>query len=292
MCGIAGFSLAPDHSFDPEALAEVLLAGIAERGRDATGYAYRTRRGDVVVRKDPRPVTAMIAELDIPVDATEVILHVREHTKGAPAVNDNNHPVRWGRVVGVHNGHLDNDDALFEQFQAPRSTPLISVDSEAIMMLTDRLGCVGEALQHVHGSAAVALLDERHPDWLILARRTRRPLVLGRFPGALFFASTRTALEPVGVGLGRGLAYEDVGDGTVVVARRGRETQRRRFAVDYRYPGSKLTAYPTLAAKDDLLGAALDRLRQATRRSTDPAGTPRSGPRPALVPGPASAGAA
>ena len=47
--------------------------------------------------------------------AGEAIFHVRGYTKGVPSVNDNNHPVRYGRTVVVHNGHLDNDDALFRR---------------------------------------------------------------------------------------------------------------------------------------------------------------------------------
>jgi glucosamine 6-phosphate synthetase-like amidotransferase/phosphosugar isomerase protein len=257
MCGIAGFSLVPDHRFDAEAFARVLLAGIAERGRDATGWAYRTPNSHITVHKDSKPLAEMIEHIDIPHDATEVILHVREYTKGIPGINDNNHPVRWGRVVGVHNGHLENDDALFEQFGAQRSTPQISVDSEAIMMLTDTLDCAGRALETVRGSAAVALLHDERPGHVTLARRTRRPLVLGVFADGLLFASTREAIELVARGARLDVDYEDVTDGTVIEVRAGREVERRRFSVDYRYPGTKLTPYPPLAAKDRLVHYAL-----------------------------------
>ena len=40
MCGIAGFSLDPESSVDRTLAAQALLAGIAERGADAVGYAY------------------------------------------------------------------------------------------------------------------------------------------------------------------------------------------------------------------------------------------------------------
>ena len=45
MCGIAGFSFAPDAGPEPTAVARVLLAGLAERGQDATGYAYHAPDG-------------------------------------------------------------------------------------------------------------------------------------------------------------------------------------------------------------------------------------------------------
>ena len=42
MCGIAGYSLGTGSRLDRTLVAQALLAGIAERGADAAGYAYRT----------------------------------------------------------------------------------------------------------------------------------------------------------------------------------------------------------------------------------------------------------
>ena len=41
MCGIGGYSLSPRSAVDRTLAAQSLLAGIAERGADAVGYAYR-----------------------------------------------------------------------------------------------------------------------------------------------------------------------------------------------------------------------------------------------------------
>jgi glucosamine--fructose-6-phosphate aminotransferase (isomerizing) len=258
MCGIAGFSLAPGHDLDTTAIARTLLAGIAERGRDATGWASRSPGGPILVEKASQRLAELIHGIRLAPAATEAILHVREYTKGIPALNDNNHPVRWGRVVGVHNGHLDNDDELFERHAVPRSTPDITVDSEAIMMLTDVLGTVGRALAEVRGSAAVAILRDDRPGELVLARRTRRPIVTARAPGVLLFASTREPLELVGRGARLDLQYEELTtDGTVLRVVRGTEAARERFDVDYRFPGRKLTPYPELREKPALVRLAL-----------------------------------
>ena len=53
MCGIAGYSLSSDSSVDRTLAAQALLAGIAERGADAVGYAFRS--GDEAV-DDVEPV--------------------------------------------------------------------------------------------------------------------------------------------------------------------------------------------------------------------------------------------
>ena len=59
-----------------------------------------------------------VEHVAVPESAGEAIFHVRGYTKGVPSVNDNNHPVRYGRAVVVHNGHLDNDDELFRRHRA------------------------------------------------------------------------------------------------------------------------------------------------------------------------------
>ena len=203
------------------------------------------------------PAAGVLEDIAVPAEARQAIVHVREYTKGIPGVEDNNHPIRWGRVVGVHNGHLENDDELFERYGQPRSTPRITVDSEAIMMLADVLGDVGRALGEVRGSAAVAIMRDDRPGRLLLARRTRRPLIIGHGDGVVLFASTREAIDNVARGAGLRLELESIDDGTLLEVEDGREVSRRRFDVDYRFPGRKIVDYPALPGKERLLRLAL-----------------------------------
>ena len=39
---------------------------------------------------------------------------MRDYTKGHPSIAANNHPVRHGPVVGIHNGIIVNDDELLD----------------------------------------------------------------------------------------------------------------------------------------------------------------------------------
>jgi glucosamine--fructose-6-phosphate aminotransferase (isomerizing) len=257
MCGIGGYSLSSTTSLNPTGITQVLLAGLAERGQDATGWAWRTADRPIEVRKASRPLSSVLEDVAVAPDARQGIVHVREYTKGVPGIEDNNHPVRWGGVVGVHNGHLDNDDELFAKYRQPRSTPVITVDSEAIMMLSDVLGDVGRALEQVRGSAAVAVLRDDEPGRLVLARRTRRPVVIGHGDGIVLFASTREALDIIARNAGLQLEVEALRDGTLVEIEDGREVARRSFPVDYRFPGRKLVEYPALPGKERLLRTAL-----------------------------------
>ncbi|HEX6679514.1 MAG TPA: hypothetical protein VF063_02600, partial [Gaiellaceae bacterium] len=94
MCGIAGFSLSDSSALDRTLVAQALLAGIAERGADAVGYAHR-RPGDAVsVHKQRSGASALIEDVTVPQSATEVLVHVRDYTKGHPTIEANNHPIR------------------------------------------------------------------------------------------------------------------------------------------------------------------------------------------------------
>src|SRR3954452_9976667 len=109
MCGIAGYSLSSRSVLDRTLAAQSLLAGIAERGADAVGYAHRGP-GDAypIVVKQRTPASQLLERLDLPAGATDLLVHVRDYTKGHPSIAANNHRVRHGPVVGIHNGIIFN----------------------------------------------------------------------------------------------------------------------------------------------------------------------------------------
>src|SRR5207247_5189320 len=76
MCGIAGYSLSSRSAVDRTLAAQSLLAGIAERGADAVGYAYRGP-GDAypVVTKQRTAARDLLESIEIPSHATEVLAH-------------------------------------------------------------------------------------------------------------------------------------------------------------------------------------------------------------------------
>jgi glutamine phosphoribosylpyrophosphate amidotransferase len=265
MCGLAGLSLAAGRELDTSGLLRLLAAGMGERGRDASGFAYPGSDGTVCVVKDSQPLARFLGRIDVPAGARSAVVHVREFTKGIPGLNDNNHPIRHGRVVGVHNGHLDNDDELFERFGRPRSTPDITVDSEAIMMLTDLLGDLGAALELVQGAATAAVLRDGEPDRISLARRATRPLFVGQGDGLVAFASTASALDLLNQVVARPLRIEPVDEGVLLELRDGAVVSRGRFHVDPRHRGHAFD-YTETAEKGLLVRRALRSLAPAADR--------------------------
>ena len=79
MCGIAGLSVAPGVEIDATATARLLLAGLAERGQDATGYAFHREDGRVEVHKDSVPLSSFIEQLDDVPEEREVGDHDAAH---------------------------------------------------------------------------------------------------------------------------------------------------------------------------------------------------------------------
>src|SRR5439155_7093043 len=161
-----------------------------------------------------------------------VLVHVRDYTKGHPSLAANNHPIRHGAVVGVHNGVIVNDDELFARDRIDRAEPDISVDSEIIFALAERSrGQTARALERLVGSMAAAWLDEARPE-LLLARGTGRPLWIGTAPGALFFASTSQALELVERYCGLRLRKRELAVGRLLAVLDGRIVGRAAFRPD------------------------------------------------------------
>ena len=137
MCGIAGYSLGPESPVDRTLAAQALLAGIAERGADAVGYAHRGAGAAVSVHKQRTGASALLDSIGVPQGARQVLVHVRDYTKGHPTIAANNHPIRHGAVVGIHNGIIVNDEELFATHGFERAEPGMTVDSEAIFALVD-----------------------------------------------------------------------------------------------------------------------------------------------------------
>ena len=236
MCGIAGYSLSPRSSVDRTLAAQSLLTGIAERGADAVGYAYRAP-GDMypVVTKQRTPASELLERISVPDAASQLLVHVRDYTKGHPSIAANNHPVRHGPVVGIHNGIILNDDELLSPHSCARAEARMTVDSEAIFALAAHSENDASALEDLLGSFATAWLDERVPDTIFLARGAGRPLWLGAGRHELFFASTRAALEVVERYVRVRLRKREVENGTFFALRDARIARDERFRHDRTY---------------------------------------------------------
>ena len=236
MCGIAGYSLSSRSAVHRTLAAQSLLAGIAERGADAVGYAYRSpHHAYPVVTKQRTPASELLERISVPETANELLVHVRDYTKGHPSIAANNHPVRHGPVVGIHNGIITNDDELLAPHSCARAEPRMTVDSEAIFAIAAHSRNDARALEHLRGAMATGWMDEREPGVVFVARGSGRPLWIGEARNAVFFASTKLALEVVGQYCDLRLRKREVPEGTWLALRGGEIVRRERFRPDLEY---------------------------------------------------------
>jgi glucosamine 6-phosphate synthetase-like amidotransferase/phosphosugar isomerase protein len=199
MCGIAGFSISDiDHKIiNTRNLSKNLLRQIMVRGRDATGAVWSESfegRTELFFQKAPVDAETFIKnDLDlIPRFTRTALLHTRWATKGSPQNNGNNHPISVPGVVGVHNGHIANDDEVFEYFGAER---IAEVDSEAIFQLIAHSENPTKDFCLLEGNAAFAWFMVHDPQTMNVVRLRHSPLWVGKTRNeSLVFASTKDLL--------------------------------------------------------------------------------------------------
>jgi glucosamine 6-phosphate synthetase-like amidotransferase/phosphosugar isomerase protein len=236
MCGIAGYSLRSRSGVDRTLAAQALLAAIAERGADAVGYAYRgLNEPYATVVKQRTPASQLLERVDVPDAAADLLVHVRDYTKGHPSIAANNHPVRHGPVIGIHNGIITNDDELLAPHSCARAEPRMTVDSEAIFAIAAHSQNDAGALEHLRGAMATAWVDEREPGTLFLARGSGRPLWVGDGREGIFFASTKLALEVVEHYCRLKLRKREMPAGMWLAVEQGKIARKARFRPDLDY---------------------------------------------------------
>src|SRR3954454_2618963 len=242
MCGIAGYSLSGSSKVERTLAAQALLAGIAERGADAVGYAYSGADLPLQIHKQRSGASELLERVELPAATTKALVHVRDYTKGHPRIEANNHPIRHGTVVGVHNGIIFNDEELMDTHGFERAEPLMTVDSEAIFALAEASAGSAKTLEQLRGSMATAWLDERRPGTVYLARGVGRPLWVGEGRDEIFFASTKAALEVTERFLPVKRRKRELSEGTRVVLAEGGQLRRERFRPDRNFEERALPA--------------------------------------------------
>ena len=124
VCGIAGYSLSggvagrPD-SRDADAPGRDLRARLG-RGRLRLPRPGRPARRAQAARRRERAARPPRGSRG---DARQALVHVRDYTKGHPSLTANNHPIRHGSVVGIHNGIIANDEEILAGHGFERAEP-------------------------------------------------------------------------------------------------------------------------------------------------------------------------
>ena len=208
MCGIVGY-------LGQRPAVPILLDGLARleyRGYDSAGIAVLGLHRRIEVHKAASRVHALAADLPTSFAGEEDRLgnavrghhlgigHTRWATHGVPSdANAHPHLSQDGGVAVVHNGILDNADALRSALRAQGVVFRSETDSEVLAHLVasaheDTLeDSVCAALAQVEGTSGLAVMDMRFPDRLVVARQGS-PLIIGVGDREMHVASDVSAL--------------------------------------------------------------------------------------------------
>jgi len=198
MCGIVGAASSRN-------IVPVLIEGLRRleyRGYDSAGLAVvqgglkRLRSTGRVADLADRAKTAGVA-------GSLGIAHTRWATHGAPSER-NAHPHVSGDLAVVHNGIIENHDAIRRELKELGFEFVSETDTEVIAHLIESLRGKGrslleatrEAIARLEGAYAIAVVSATTPDTLIVARKGA-PLLLGLGDGENFAASDVSALLQV-----------------------------------------------------------------------------------------------
>jgi glucosamine--fructose-6-phosphate aminotransferase (isomerizing) len=197
MCGIVGY-------VGPRKAAPILLDGLKKleyRGYDSAGLAVHGTSGGLEVVRSVGKLDHLSRALETKnLEGTVGIGHTRWATHGRPS-EPNAHPHVAGGVAVVHNGIIENHVELRRQLQAAGVTFSSETDSEIVAHLVERarkvepslLAAVRAALTEIRGAFALAVVCDRDPDRIVVAKNAS-PLVIGLGEGETLCGSDIPAL--------------------------------------------------------------------------------------------------
>ena len=217
MCGIVG-------AVSSRNIVPILVQGLQRleyRGYDSCGVAVHSAslgagHGGLQRARSTARVSELMEQVQaVPIQGGTGIAHTRWATHGAP-LECNAHPhfsygpgaaleaAAQGRVAVVHNGIIENYEALRTSLQAQGYGFASQTDTEVIAHLVDSLYqgdlfvAVQLAVAQLHGAFAIAVMHHNEPHRVVGAR-AGSPLILGVGQGAAehFLASDAMALAGV-----------------------------------------------------------------------------------------------
>jgi len=196
MCGIVGY-LGSQEAYP------ILIDGLKRleyRGYDSAGVATLEPGGALRIEKKQGKVANLESHVgkNRPV-GTVGIGHTRWATHGPPCdVNAHPHAGGSGRIALIHNGIIENYEALRELLTHRGHNLVSETDTEVLAHFIEEVqtttgldlpDAVRTALKEVVGAYAIVVVDQQHPDRLIAARKSS-PLVIGVGENNEFFVGS------------------------------------------------------------------------------------------------------
>ncbi len=219
MCGIVGY-------IGPADSVPILVDGLTRleyRGYDSAGVAV-LQDSRLEIRRHTGRLSNLEASMQqAPLTGSVGIGHTRWATHGAPSEkNAHPHTDSTGRIAVVHNGIIENYQALRNELAARGHRFLSETDTEVIPHLIEdelaagaasMLEAIRRALARTRGAYALGIVSLDEPETLYAAR-LGSPLIAGVGDGELYIASDVPAI------LNRTRQVVYLGDGQIATLRR------------------------------------------------------------------------
>jgi glutamine---fructose-6-phosphate transaminase (isomerizing) len=200
MCGIVGVVAKRD-------VVSSLIDGLKAleyRGYDSAGIALLSDGGLQRLRTQGKVNDLVALHAREPIVGLSGIAHTRWATHGVPNTRNAHPHTSRERLSVVHNGIIENHQALRAELKAKGYEFTSDTDTEVIAHLIDALladgldlrEAVRTAVNRFHGAYAIAVLSLAHPGRIVGAR-LGSPLVLGVGDGEHYLASDIHALLPL-----------------------------------------------------------------------------------------------
>ncbi len=200
MCGIVG-------AIAERNIVPILMEGLRRleyRGYDSAGLAVIESGTLIRVRTVGKVRKLEEALASAPTAGRVGIAHTRWATHGAPSERNAHPHVSSGGIAIVHNGIIENHLALREdltqcgyRFESETDTEVVAHRIHYhLERCGDLLAAVRAAVAELKGAYALAVVSERDPDRLVVAR-AGCPVVIGLGLEENFVASDVAALLPV-----------------------------------------------------------------------------------------------
>jgi len=203
MCGIVGAVAQRD-------VVEILLEGLKRleyRGYDSAGVAVLGSKDESLTSvRAVGKVKKLVNKIEEnPTQGKTGIAHTRWATHGVPSENNAHPHISHDELALVHNGIIENHDALRKQLLADGYAFTSDTDTEVVVHLIHRamrqekidlLRAVQHVVPMLHGAYGLCVISTKEPETLVVAR-SGSPLVIGVGIGENFVASDPLALGQV-----------------------------------------------------------------------------------------------
>ncbi|HUS57647.1 MAG TPA: glutamine--fructose-6-phosphate transaminase (isomerizing) [Planctomycetota bacterium] len=197
MCGIVGYT-------GRRSARNILIEGLKRleyRGYDSAGIVIEGACNSLCCVRSLGRISELEAKLNgMALEGTAGIAHTRWATHGAPSeANAHPHADCHGNIFVVHNGIVENCDALRAQLQREGHTFTSETDTEVIAHLIEKYftgdltEAVRKALKRVIGTYGLAVLCKQCSETVVVARNGS-PMVVGIGDGEYYAASDVSAL--------------------------------------------------------------------------------------------------